>query len=88
MRITDKPRQVLNCHIQFRHYSTYLEASQAPHIRGQKLHKVIDQSLLTKTRKSPGSCSKITHVVRLIKTLAGILATETAPTRRNHGTSA
>ena len=37
--------------------------------------------------KPPASCSKITHMVRMIKTLAGILATETVLTRRNHGTS-
>ena len=35
MRITGKIRQMLKCHIQFRHYGTYLETSQAPHIRGQ-----------------------------------------------------
>ena len=48
---------------------------------------MIDQSFLRKMWKPPTSCSKTTHMVRLIKTLAGILATETALSRRNHGTS-
>ena len=48
MRITGKLRQMLKYHIQFRHYGTYLETSQASHIRGQNLHQVIDQSLLRK----------------------------------------
>ena len=87
MRITGKLRQMLKQHIQSRHYYTYLETSQAKHIIGQNLHQVIDQSLLRKIWKPPGSCSKTTHMVRLIKTLAGILATETVLTRRNHGTS-
>ena len=87
MRITGKLRQMLKQHIQSRHYHKYLETSQAKHIIGQNLHQVIDQSLLRKIWKPPGSCSKTTHMVRLIKTLAGILATETVLTRRNHGTS-
>ena len=86
MRITGKIRQMLKCHIQFRHYGTYLETSQASHIKGQNLHQVIDHSLLRKIWKPPVSCSKITHMVRLIKSLAGILATETVLTRRNQGT--
>ena len=86
MRLTGKLRQMLKDHIQHRHYCTYLETSQASHIRGQNLHQVVDQSLLRKIRKPPGSCSKITHMVRMIKTLAGILATETVLTRRNQGT--
>ena len=86
MRITGKLRQMLKCHIQFRHYGTYLETSQASHIKGQNLHQVIDHSLLRKLWKPPVSCSKITHMVRISKMLAGILATETALTRRNQGT--
>ena len=80
MRITGKIRQMLKCHIQFRHYGTYLETSQASHIRGQNLHQVIDQSLLRKIWKPPMSFSRITHMVRMLKTLAGILSTETALT--------
>ena len=72
MRITGKIRQMLKCHIQFRHYGTYLETSQASHIKGQNLHPVIDHSLLRKIWKPPVSCSKITHMVIMIKTLAGI----------------
>ena len=86
MRITGKLRQMLKCHIQFRHYGTYLETSQASHIKGQNLHQVIDHSLLRKLWKPPVSCSKITHMVKLSKLLAGILATETVLTRRNQGT--
>ena len=88
MRITGKLRQMLKYHIQYRHYCTYLETSQASHIRGQNLHQVIDQCLLRKIWKPPVSCTcrKITHMVRMPKTLAGILATETALTRRNQGT--
>ena len=95
MRVIGKIRQMLkyhmSTHIQFRHSGTYLETSQASHIRGQNLHQVIDQSLLRKIWKPPVStvyrrCSKITHMVRMSKTLAGILATETALTRRNQGT--
>ena len=78
---------MLKTHINFRHYSKYLETSLAAHIKGQNLHEVMDQSLIRKSWKPPDSCSKITHMVRLIKTLAGILATETVLTRRNHGTS-
>jgi len=87
MRITGKLRLMLNNHIKYRHYYTYLETSQASHINGQNLHKVIDQSLLRKMWKAPATCSKTTHMVRLIKTQAGILATETVLKRRNHGTS-
>jgi len=87
MRITGKIRQMLKYYIQFRHYGTYMETTKASHIRGQNLHQVIDQSLLRKIWKPPVSCNKITHMVRLIKSLAGILATETVLTRRNHGTS-
>jgi hypothetical protein len=87
MRITGKIRQMLKYHIQFLHYGKYMETTQASHIRGQNLHQVIDQSLLRKIWKPPVSCNKITHMVRLIKSLAGIMATETVLTRRNHGTS-
>ena len=87
MRITGKLRLMLNNHITYRHHSKYLETSQASHIKGQKLHEVIDQSLLRKLWIPPVSCSKTTHMVRLIKTLAGILATETVLTRRSHGTA-
>ena len=86
IRITGKIRQLLKCHIQFRHYGTYLETSQASHIRGQNLHQVIDQSLLRKIWKPPVECSKLSHMVRMIKMLAEILATETVLTRRNQGT--
>ena len=87
MRITGNLRLMLKNHIKYRHYYTYLETTEASHIQGQNLHNVIDQSLLRKMCKPPASCSKITHMVRMIKTLAGILATETVLTRRNHGTS-
>jgi hypothetical protein len=87
MRITGNLRLMLKNHIKYRHYCTYLETTEASHIKGQNLHNVIDQSLLRKMCKPPASCSKITHMVRMIKTLAGILATETVLTRRNHGTS-
>ena len=40
MRITGNLRQMLKCHIQFRHYGTYLETSQASHIKGQNLGKI------------------------------------------------
>ena len=79
---------MLKNHIKYRHYYTYLETSQVSHINGQNLHHVmIDQSLLRKMCEPPDSCSKTKHMVRLIKTLAGILATETVLTPRNHGTS-
>ena len=41
MRLTGKLRQMLKGHIQHRHYCTYLETSQASHIRGQNLHQVL-----------------------------------------------
>ena len=74
-------------HIKYRHYYTYLEKTEASHIQGQNLHNVINHSPLRKMCEPPASCSQITHMVRMIKTLAGILATETVLTRRNHGTS-
>jgi hypothetical protein len=87
MRITGNLRQMLKTHIKQRHYYSYLEKTKASHIQGQNLHNVIDQSLLRKMCKPPDTCSTITHMVRMLKTLAGILATETVLTRRNHGTS-
>jgi hypothetical protein len=89
MRITGNLRLMLRNHIKYRHYYTYLEKAEASHIQGHNLHNVTDQSTLRKICKPLASCSKITHMVRMIKTLAGIqLATETVLTRRNHGTSA
>ena len=58
MRITGKLRLMLNNHITYRHHSKYLETSQASHIKGQKLHGVIDQSLLRKMWIPSASCSK------------------------------
>ncbi len=80
---------MLKNHVKYRHYYTHLEKTEALNAHTKSnLHNVIDQSFLRKMCKPPASCSKITHMVRIIKTLAGILATETVLTRRNHGTSA
>ena len=62
MRITGKIRQMLKCHIQFRHYGTSLETSQASHIKGQNLHQVIDHSLLRKIWKPKESISQTPQV--------------------------
>ncbi len=59
MPITGNRLMLKNNHIKYRHHYTYLETSQAPHINGQNLHIVIDQSLLRKM------CKPLIHVVKL-----------------------